>query len=504
MVQRFLPTISLEELNRLGATMAGGSRVLLVVGPDQMRKPSAPQLLAVERQVSASQIEKYSDASEGLQNMPKPPGPGSIVKMEAKPEFGITEWTLSNGVKVVLKPTQFKNDEVRMAAFSPGGTSLVKDADYDTARYADDVVRQGGLGTLDAVSLHKAMTGKMANVNANIGELEEELSGFAAPNDLEQMFQLIYWTMTSPRRDEPAFTAWRTRQAQQLKHRLLSPEVVFADELHQLVTQNHLRRRPSTPEKVERVDLDKALAIYKDRFGDASDFTFMFVGNFTLEQAKPLVENYLASLPAKARKETYRDVGVNWPLGVKTKTVLKGSEPKSRVSLNFHDKLPFTREAEVDLRVLREVLRLRLREVLREDMGGVYGVSVGGSFHRRPKPEWDVNISFGCLPENVEKLEAAVWEEIRAIQDHGVDESYLVKLKEARRRTSETELQDNGFWLKELERTYSFGDDPKQIGDITRFLGQATSDRVRATAKKFLSKKQYVLGVLKPEPKPQP
>jgi zinc protease len=266
-----------------------------------------------------------------------------------------------------------------------------------------------------------------------------------------------------------------------------------------LSTQNHLRRRPTTPEAVEKVDLDKALAIYKDRFADASDFTFVFVGNIDLDRLKQLAEAYLASLPTKKRKESWRDVKVYWPNGVKTKTVTKGSEPKSLVVLTFHGNEKWSRDTENDMRMLGETLRLRLRQVLREDMGGVYGVQAGGMISRRPRQEYKFSVSFGCAPENVDKLEKAVFDEIKAMQKNGIDDDYILKVKEARQRAHETELQDNGYWARELERAYRYGDDPRLIPDIGPMLAKVSSDRVRAAAKKYLSSKQYVLGVLKPE-----
>lgn len=499
LVQRFLPSFSLEELNRLGKAMSSGSRVIVVTGPNQMQKPSAEAMLAISREVEARNIVAYDDGSADLRLMPSTPSPGTTVKFSSIPELGVSEWTLENGVRVVAKPTEFANDDVRMSAFSKGGSSLVKDADYDSARLADVVVGQGGLGPFDAVTLRKALSGKLVSVNARIGELDEHLSGKAVPNDLELMFQMAYLSFTAPRRDADAFGAWRARESERSAHRLLSPELTFFEELQQLSTQNHPRRRPITPESLRKIDLDRALAIYKERFADAGDFTFIFVGNFQVEQLKALTETYLGSLPTKGRKETFRDVKVSWPNGVQTKTVVKGSEPKSLVALTFHGKEAWSRDNENDLRMLREVLRIRLRETLREELGGVYGVQVGGGISRRPRQEYTLSVSFGCLPDNVDKLEKAVFDEIQALQDKGIEQSYLDKVKEMRRRAHETDLKDNGFWLKELERAYTFGDDPKQIPDITPMLEKVSSERVRAAAKRYLSKKQYVLGVLKPE-----
>jgi zinc protease len=336
-------------------------------------------------------------------------------------------------------------------------------------------------------------------VNARIAELDEGLSGRASPSDLETLFQMVHLSFTAPRRDDSAFSAWRTRESESVKNRRLSPEASFFEDMLMFSTQNHLRRRPTTPEIVQQVELEKSLEIYKDRFADAGDFTFLFVGNLDLGKLRPLVETYLGSLPTKKRKESWRDVKVVWPNGVKTKVVKKGSEPKARVTLSFHGTEKWSRDTENDQRMLSEALRFRLRQILREDMGGVYGVQVGGGITRRPRQEYRLNVSFGCAPDSVEKLKQAVFDELAAIQKDGVKDEYIHKIKEARRRAHEVDLKSNAFWIRELERAYTFGDDPRLIPDIEPMVGKVSSDRVRAAAKKYANTKQYVLGVLEPE-----
>ena len=302
-----------------------------------------------------------------------------------------------------------------------------------------------------------------------------------------------------PRRDEPEFLAWRTRETESVRSRRLSPEVSFHEDMVALASQNHLRRRPTTPEQLAQINLDRALSLFHDRFADAGDFTFVIVGNVDLGQLQPLAETFLGSLPSKRRKESWKDVGVSWPPGVKTKTIVQGHEPKSSVTLNFHGAERSSKEAADDMRALVDVLRIRLREVLRDDLGGVYGVQISGAISRRPRQEYGVNVSFGCSPDNVEKLEGAIFDEISALQHDGVSPDYLAKVKESRKRGHEVELKDNAYWLRELSRSYEFGDDPRHIEDIAPTLSRITSDRLRAAANKYLSTRQYVLGVLKPE-----
>lgn len=499
LVEKYLPTYTLAELNQIGKSLGGGSHVIRVTGPSTMVKPTAEAMLATNKTVAARDIKPYEDSTGSVALLDKPPAPGPVTKTKVISEIGVTEWTLKNGVKVVVKPTTFSNDEIRIAGFSPGGHSLVKDADFDTARFADTVVALGGLGSLDAVKLRKSLAGKFASVSPYINELTEGVNASGSPQDMETIFQLVYLAFTAPRKDEPAFQAWKARELETVKNRRLSPEATFAEDLVVFETNNHLRRRPTTVEAVNNIRLDRAMEIYKDRFGDAGDFTFVVVGNVDEAKLKPLVETYLGSLPSKGRKETWKDPKVTWPDGTLTKTVVKGSEPKSSVVLTYHGVETWSRDTENDMRMVGEVLGMRLREILREDMGGTYGVGAGGVIARRPHPEYSFTVRFGCAPENVDKLEKAVFDEVKNVQEKGIGEDYINKIKAQRTRSYETALKENSYWLSQLERAYQYGDDPKLILDQKAMIEKVSSDRVKAAAKKYLTSKTYVIGVLKPE-----
>jgi len=498
LTKKLLPTFALEEVDKIGEALAKGSRVVTLTGPAAMNAPSESQIVAITKTTEAKTLDAYIDTPSNVALMTTLPAPGAVTATKTIPEIGVTEWTLKNGARVVLKPTTFKNDEVRMVAFANGGSSLAPDADFESARFASTIAAQGGVGAFDAVALRKALAGKVVSVNPSIGELEEEVAAYASPSDLETMFQLVYLTFTQPRRDVPAFEAWRNLETESVRNRSLSPTDYFADQLATFSTQNHLRRRPTTVESLAKIDYDKAFAFYKQRFADASGFTFVFVGNLDLDRTKKLVEQYVGSLPAAGHKENFRDPNVTRPRGVAKKSIAKGSEPKSSVTLTFHGDERWSRDADNDMRMLGEVLRIRLREILREDMGGVYGVSATGAITRRPKQQFTFNVSFGCAPENVDKLEKATFDEIAAIQKNGIGAEYIQKVKELRKRAHETALKENTWWIHELERAYTFGDDPKLVVDFDPWVEKVTSDRVKAAAKKYLSNAQYILGELRP------
>jgi zinc protease len=500
LTEKLLPSYTAEELSQLAkGWVAGSSRVIAIQGPDKMKKPEKAQIQAIAQAVDKKDIKPYDDAQSAAPLLAGVPKAGKVVATRTIAEVGVTEWKLSNGAKVVVKPTTFKNDEVRIAGFSPGGHSLVKDTDYDSARFSGDIVQQAGLGPMDAVSLRKALSGKIVYVNSFVGELEEYAGAGGSPEDIKTMFELLYLAFTAPRKDEASFKSWQQRETEQVRNRRLSPERVFQEDMQLFMSQNHRRRQPTTPEVVEKVSLERALAVYQDRFKEAGDFTFVVVGNVELDKLKPLVETYLASLPAAGRKERWRDINVRWPRGKQSKTVVKGTEPKSRVMLAFLGDETWSRDKQDDMDMLSQVLQIRLRETLREEMGGVYGVGAGGGISRRPKQRYTFTVNFGCAPENVDKLKAKVLEEIAALQKNGIGEEYLEKIRQTRRRQHEINMKENGFWQSELEDAWRYGEDPRKILEIEPWIARVSSARVKAAARRYLRLDAYVQGTLNPE-----
>ncbi len=501
LTKRMLPTVKLEEINALaGRWTSQKDRLIAASGPARDKIPGERELLALAAGVAKTKVAAYQDHVESGELIAHAPTPGAVTKKEEIPEIGVTVWTLSNGIKVVLKPTDFKNDEVLFEAFSPGGHSLVPDRRFRSAQFADQIVMRSGVGDHDAVALRNLLAGKMATVSPFIGELEEGIRGSASPRDLELAFKLIYLNITAPREDEAAFDSWRAASKEFVKNRDLAPQRVFFEQLGAFAAGDHFRRQPLSTEVLDDVDMKAALQIYRERFADVSDLTFMFVGNLDLAKLEPLVTTYLASLPsAKRTKEKWKDVGVRAPAGVKKLAVRKGQDPKSFVSLEFHGNVRWTPELELDLDILAEVLDIRLREVLREDMSGVYSVFSNGSIQRRPKQRYEYRVGFGCAPENADRLRNAVFEIATSIRKDGVAAEVVEKVREKRRRALETQLKENRFWLTQLARSYRFGTDPKEILQFEKRLERITPPNVKAAAKRFINTKSLIEGRLWPE-----
>ena len=300
--QRFVPEITVEEINRVGeGWISDTNRVVLVTAPEKedLIIPGEADLIEVMAEVSEVEITPYEDDTPDQPLLAQVPS-GSPVVATRSLDQGITEWNLANGIKVVLMPTDFREDEIVFRGFSTGGISLASDEDFIPASTAVTVVANGGLGAFDAIDLQRELTGKVANVSPFISEFGEGVSGSASPMDLETMFQLIYLRFTAPRADETFFEIYKTQMQSILENRDANPAIAFGDAYNRIMTQDHLRRRPQTVEMLDGTDLAKSIAFYEDRFADAGDFTFVFVGNMDLDVMRPLVETYVGALPTTA------------------------------------------------------------------------------------------------------------------------------------------------------------------------------------------------------------
>jgi zinc protease len=491
----WLPTITLDELNKLARTWGGEKgRVISISGPAAAKLPTEAEV----RTLAAAKV----DVDAWKDTPPRPlltqiPAAGKVVETTENAAAGATVWKLSNGIRVIVKPTTFKNDSIEISGWQKGGSSLIAN-DID-ARFADDVVGVGGAGDLDPVALKKALTGKVADARVYFGELSENVYGSARPADLETALQLLHLRLTQPRKDPRAFAAWRDDQLEWARNRRLLPEVSFYEDMEAIRSQNHPRRRPTTPEMIAKVDLDRAYDVWRARMADLGGFTFTFIGNIDTTKLKPLVETYLASLPAKGAKATWKDLDIKYAHGKITKSVVAGTEPKSYVSMTFGAPDKWSRDAERDAQILAMVLRIRLREVLREDMGGVYGVRSYAYIAREPKQRREAGLQWGCDPNNVDKLSKAALDVLHAIQKDGISDEYLTKVREQLKRSHETDVKENWWWASELRDAYWYGDDFTEATNLDPILARITSDHVKAAAKRFFDEKNLVVGVLRPK-----
>jgi len=500
--QKYAPTISLEEVNNLANKWLNDkSRVIMANSPEKegVDVPTKSGLLAVLDSVQTETVKPYVDVVSSSPLLPELPEPSKVVGAKEYQDMNVTEWTLGNGVKVVLKPTDFKNDEVRFTAFSFGGMSLLADSDIIPAQTATGIVRQSGIGQFDQVELQKMLSDKIVNVNPSLGRLSEGISGSASPQDLETMFQLIYLYMTSPRKNSSAYESYKSRLAAYYQNRSASPEAAFHDTITATITQHNPRFMPFTVGNISKLDLDKSLKIYKDRFSDARGFTFVFVGNFDTTSIRPFVEQYLGGLPSTSEAESWRDVTYDYPKGVIERTVKRGMEPKSLNSINFTGTFNWTPENEYLAHSMLSVLRIKLRERVREDLGGSYGVSVSGNFNHYPRERYRISISFGSNPDRVKELTNAVYSVIDSLKQFGTTDKYLEKVQEIQIREYETNLKENGYWLNHLESDYYDGLNPERILQRREQINSLTLDAIQKAAQQYFDMNNIVRVVLYPE-----
>ncbi|HQV31278.1 MAG TPA: insulinase family protein [Calditrichia bacterium] len=502
MYRDFLPEISLEEINVMALELIRpDNQVVLVSAPEQPGQtlPDQAELQAAISSVSQTALTAYQDQVSDQPLLPDEPAGGKIVSESRIADIDVTEWTLSNGVKVILKPTAFQNEQVLFSAYSPGGHSLVSDADYASASLADNLIAESGVGDFDPIALEKKLSGKILSLSPSIDTYSEGFSGSASPDDVETLLQLVYLYFTAPRADSLTYKSYRERILATLANRSADPNSVFGDSLNAVLTGRHPRHRPWSEERLEQLELQKALSVFQDRFADAGDFTFLFAGNIDMARYRELIPKYLGALPGLGRVEKGRDTGMRPPQGIIKKTVYKGLEAKSRVSIVMNGDFEWNRQNRYNLNSMVSVLRIMLREAIREDRGGTYGVGVGASPMRQPFPHYQVVISFGCDPERVDELLTAVYGEIEKLKTEGPSPENLAKVKETQRRQQETDLQENGYWLRTLRFYYQNGESPEQILELDRYIQSLTAAGVQAAAKQYLRTDNLVEMVLKPE-----
>ncbi|HEY1025349.1 MAG TPA: insulinase family protein [Sphingobacteriaceae bacterium] len=498
-----LPTVSLKEINELAATFITDENRLIIVQSSDKEKEKLP----AEKTLLAWSNHAGKDVAAYVDNVVTKPllseklAGGKVVSQKSVNEIGITELTLSNGVKVVLKPTDFKNDQILFAATSPGGTSLASDENYLSAAQAASLVDASGISEFDATQLSKLLTGKVVNVTPGVSSLREGLSGSAAPKDLETALQLTYLYFTQPRKDANVFKTQLDEMRTVLAGRPAQPTAVYQDTIAAVLSSYNKRGMTPTVADLAQIDLDRAYQFYKDRFADASDFTFFFVGNFKVDEIKPMLEQYLGSLPSSDRTENFKDLGIEPLKGKVTKTVFKGLENKANVSLLFHGNYSYTDDNNLMLDALKQVLDTKITERLREKESGVYSPGVSVSYNKDPKASYSIGIYFSCAAENVEKLVAAAIDEVNKLKQNGAAPEDIQKFIAEEKRQLEVQSRDNGFWLSYLRNAYIENDDPKKILNYTKTLNKVTPATTKEAAARFLSGENYMKLVLMPEKK---
>ncbi len=508
LAQGLLPTIALEEVNQLARSWItdGANRVIIVTGPDKdtVPLPTEDEILSLLTMVDGKVVEPYEDEVANVPLLADVPAAGSVVSTKSLEKLGVTEWELSNGVKVVLKPSDFQNDEIRFTAFSPGGHSLYSDEDYRSASLASAIINQSGIGDFNMIQMQKMMAGKQVRVSPYISELEEGMQGFSTIKDLETMFQLIHLYFVQPRKDAEAYESLMSRQKQILQNYLIDPNNYYREKVNEIKYGDHKRRGVPTAVELDEASLDRVVEIYQDRFADASDFTFIFVGNFDLESIKPLVEQYIGSLPDLGRVEAWKDVEANVAKGKHIERFSYGEAPKVQVQMSWSGDMDYDQmDNRLKHNMLLEVLRNKLRESMREDKGGVYGVGVSGTVSKRPKEGQSVTLSFNADPEEVDGLIETALSEIEKVRKGGINEEDIQKVQEILKQSRIKNLKENPYWSYALKRFYTFDLDPHIVllENYEPLIKRITPEDLVDMANRTFGTDNYIQVVMMPEKK---
>lgn len=501
-MKKLLPSITIAETNALIKDyIKEDNKVIILTGPDKegIIQPTEAEVLAA-MQVDKTTLTPYEDTAIAESLIRNPIKPGKVVKTTQNKKLGTTTLELSNGAMVTYKVTDFKNDEILFEAMSFGGTNGLSVEDYKKVNLAMGGITEAGISGMNLNDINKFMTGKTASVRPFVYGTTEGFNGSSTPKDFEYLMQMTHAYFTDLNKDKDAFEGYRSKQKGFMGNLLSMPSIFFSNELNTFLFKDNPRYTGfPTPEQYDQADYDKAYEVYKERFANAADFHFYFVGNINDAQMVAFSEQYLASLPStKAKKESVTDLGYRKIAGDHKKIIKKGKDPKSTVRIMFYGDCEYNAKEDMALKALGDVLTIKLIEELRENESGVYGVSANGNISKTPYGNYNFNIGFPCGPENAEKLVDSALRELQKMIDNGPEEKDLEKFKEAERLSFKEDIKENKYWMDKLTSAYYNGGNAEEMLNYVDKVNAITTKELQAIAKKYVSKDK-VIAILMPE-----
>lgn len=503
LAKNFLPDIRLSEINSLAKKwITDNNMVVIITAPEneELEVPTKEQVKKIIVLNKEKSPEPYIDKVSDEPLLAKKPKPSPLKKRTENKEIGYTELTFDNGAKVICKPTDFKNDEILFAAYSPGGHSIYDYETFLSANFCSNIITQSGVGQFDVTALKKKLAGATVELKPWVSTLLEGIDGNCAPKDFETLLKLNYLYFTEPRKDSIAFQTFLSQMENRTKFIKSNPMYAFRDTLIKTITQND-PRSIILPDKqqLDKIELNAAYKTYRDRFADAGDFLFFLVGNFDIEEAIPLLETYIGGLPTIDRNESWKNVEPEFPDGITNVTIHKGTEPKSEVAIAMKNSFEWNEVNMLHLNMAIKILSIKLRESMREDQGGVYGVWVKEDTQKFPEPKYSIFVSFGCSPENVDTLTNTVFREMKRLTDEGPEALDLTKAKETLIRQRELNVKKNAFWMMRLKGIYYTDNEVLSVENYKKRVNGVTEKDIQQAAKRYFNFDNYVRVVLLPE-----
>ncbi|HEX7086374.1 MAG TPA: insulinase family protein, partial [Vicinamibacterales bacterium] len=505
LVRKFADGITLEETSAAARELLlDTSRVVLATSPQRegLAIPTEAELRRVIADASAWPVTPWTETLSRTDLLTEKPQPGRITGSREIPAIGVTVLTLSNGAEVWLKPTDFQNDQVLLGAVAAGGAATARKEDYFETLLSPSLVGLAGIGGLTPPELSKLLAGRMAQVNAWVDLQSHGLRGTSRPQDLETALQLLYLTVTQPNTDQRGFDLMTRQLSALVANRENNPQAVFRDRLRALNSGDHYMTQPITADVVASLDRETMVDAFRSRFANAADFTFFIVGAFDPQAARPLIEQYIASLPSTGERHNRPDgpLGFNFPAEVAKLTVERGREPRSETVLTFFADTKGDEQQEWLAGSAAALLQMRLRDILREDLGGTYGVSAGFS-SLMPDPTYaTTSVSFGSSPDNAPRLSEEVLTEIKRLATEGPTDDDVVKVREQERRELEVAERQNGYWMSSLQGAVVTGRDPEAIARRIARLDQLTAGALKEAIARYFPLSRYTHATLLPDP----
>lgn len=497
-----IPGITLEDINEFAKKMVTGENtVIVVVAPEKegVVVPSEDEILKIYNNVMSQKVEAYVDNVSEEPLISEMPSKGKVAKISKNKDFDYEVWTLKNGIKVVLKTTDFKKDEVLFYANSKGGYSLYDQKDNINARIAAGAARESGLAGFDRMELQKYLADKNARVSPYISELYEGIEGGSSVNDFETLLQLIHVSFSKPKVTESAFNSYVNKQKGALENQGQDPQSIWQDTVRWIMSGYDPLKQPMTAELLNNADFKRTRTIYGQRFNDPVNFTFYFVGNIDKKKAKPLIEQYLGSLNSVERNETFVDNGSRPPKGKVEKIIKKAKDQKCLEMIVFHGEFEYNKQNMLEIDAICKVLSNKLLEEIREKESGVYAIDAYPSFSKYPYSNYKISIAFSCDPDREDELFNKILGIIKNVQKDAVTSVNIQKVVEQNKRELETSVKENGYWLgtlMDIEGGFLSGDDYK---NYPKMINGITVESITKAADKYINLNNYIKVVLFPE-----
>lgn len=479
------------------------NQVIFATAPKRegLVNPTEAELLAIREKVMNAELTAYEN------DVVKEPLIPETVKLKGSPvamtsenkAYGTTEWTLKNGVKVIVKPTTFKADEVRISAYALNGLSGLSDKEYYMGELMPAFNQMSGVGKFSAVDLKKQLAGKSAQVNTSTSEYENRIEGVGSPKDLETLLQLLYLNFAQPRFDADDYNTLMKMLRAQLENVRTNPDFVMQEKFMDVAYGHNPRRQVITVETLDQFDFAQLPNIYKKLFPGADSFTFYIVGNVDLNTLKPLVEKYIGSIPTTGRPVgTVDDHAAPVKGAVVEDFLTPMQQPKVSIYYRFTGDMPQSIRNKLTMILLTEALNSRYLISVREEKGGTYGVQVYGKTAKRPTESYQMNIQFDTNAEMADELQEIVMQEFRNIAENGPKSEDIEKTREYLAKQWKNSLEQNGSWMRYMLQYYADGND--YLADYETALRSITAADVQALAKKVLADNNLVRVVMRPAP----